>query len=154
MNLLRQPNNYSCMPTAFAMATNSTPEYYFKEIGHDGSPILFEDMPEPYNHRCFVYPECFMVALDLGFASTDLPVAYGISPSAKSSSKSVIINQLERVYTRMRHYKGVLFGRYKGSDERHCMAWDGWEVLDPRGFKACKEHYEIDSFVIVTKLEA
>jgi len=67
MKLIKQPNSWSCLLTAFAMATESTPEDLIAMIGHDGSEIIWPDLPEGYQHRAFHPEELFECALDLGF---------------------------------------------------------------------------------------
>lgn len=145
MNLITQPNNYSCLPTSYAMVTNTTPEYYFKEIGHDGSGICFPGAPAPFHCRCFSTPECAAVAYKLGFYTYEIPNGY--------NHGSLIINpDNSKIYRYMAKHVGIILGKHVYSETAHAMAWDRFEVFDPNGFKACKEHYKIDAFIIIGEI--
>lgn len=145
MNLIRQPNEFSCLPTSYAMVTGKTPEYYFKEIGHDGSAECFPGAVPPFDRRCFSSPECAEVAYHLGYYSYEIPNGY-------SHGKLIINPDINKMYKYMAKHKGVILGKFNYSVTAHAMAWDGHEVYDPTGFVTLKEAYEIDSFIIIGEL--
>lgn len=58
MKIQKQPNPYSCLATAIAIAADIDIENMIRELGHDGSEIIFPNAPEPSNHRGF-HPQEF-----------------------------------------------------------------------------------------------
>ena len=63
MQLIRQPNKWSCSACAFAMALNLTLEEFINQIGHDGSEIWFPELFEPLCRKGFPFPECIQICL-------------------------------------------------------------------------------------------
>lgn len=145
MNLIKQPNAWSCVACSFAMATKRTLEEYIDKIGHDGSEIWWADVAEPYGRRCFTVAECTNVAWNVGYYVHEYRngYEYGHEPLRKFEPNE------KELYSIMNRREGVLLATLKGSDNSHCLAWDGAEVLDPLGFKSVKECYNIESFLII-----
>ena len=53
MELKAQRNRWSCLLTAMSMVLDVDEELLISELGHDGSAIIFENLPEPYCRRSF-----------------------------------------------------------------------------------------------------
>jgi hypothetical protein len=68
MKIQKQPNRWSCLPTAFAIALDVDVNLFIKHIGHDGSEFIWPEMPEPMRRRAFHIQECLDIAMKLGFA--------------------------------------------------------------------------------------
>lgn len=64
MRLQKQPNNWSCLPTAFAIVLNVDVPVIFKYLGHDGSEIIFPERESPYNRKAFHPQELVEYALE------------------------------------------------------------------------------------------
>ncbi len=57
-----QPNRWSCLPTSLAMVLKVRVRVIFELLGHDGSEILWPDLPEPQKRRSFSLQEMVYVA--------------------------------------------------------------------------------------------
>jgi hypothetical protein len=70
------PNGWSCFPTALAILLNIPVSEIIKDIGHDGSEIIF---PEPNNRRGFCYRDLVIYCLknDLSIMEVELEAALG-----------------------------------------------------------------------------
>ena len=71
IQLQHQPNRWSCMATAFAMALDIPVVEFINRIGHDGSEIVCP-ADEPGGRRGFHSQECITVALGFGLAATQI----------------------------------------------------------------------------------
>ena len=47
MRLLRKPERWMCLPASFAMVLDLPLGDIFREIGHDGSQVVWPDLLEP-----------------------------------------------------------------------------------------------------------
>lgn len=52
-----QPNRWSCLITAWAMVLGEPVLDLISELGHDGSKIMIQNVPEPLCRRGFFNPE-------------------------------------------------------------------------------------------------
>ncbi len=147
MKLIRQPNAWSCVGCAFAMATESSLEYYISALGHDGSEKWW-DVHDPYGRRCFDVQECSGVALALGFYVHEIRNGYEYGPEGHPKRKiEVPQSYIEAIMNQMR---GVVLCTPKYNDQNsHAVAWDGFSVFDPLGFQAGIDSYNIESFLII-----
>lgn len=68
MKLLQEPpeNRWSCMAYCLAMITGYPLKAVTDAIGHDGSKILWPELPEPQNRRGFTHDEICLAALKFG----------------------------------------------------------------------------------------
>lgn len=138
MLLQQQPNNWSCLPTAFAIATNTSLEKFLIEVGHDGSEIWWPDSPEPYCRRAFHIQEMILACHNLGYIVTP----FESYPVAGNYDKPLDLHPLDhnvQVQKIIENSIGVLIGvtRY-GSP--HAVAWDGKHCVEDnflnlKGFK-------------------
>lgn len=97
-------------------------------IGHDGSEIIWPELPEPQRRRTFHIQECLAVALRLGFGTTELQFGPSLTPDGQrlhEVTPPIDIRWLMSIST------GVLYGR--GRVTNHVVAWDGQKVYDPNG---------------------
>ena len=63
MILQKQPNGWSCAPTAWAMAFNVPVTTIIQALGHDGGLIQWPDKPEPKCRKGFHFQEFVRIAL-------------------------------------------------------------------------------------------
>ena len=70
MRLLRKPERWMCLPASFAMVLDLPLADIFDEIGHDGSQIVWPDLPEPMCRRGFHPQELIHLCLNHGYAAT------------------------------------------------------------------------------------
>jgi hypothetical protein len=136
MRLLKKPHPWSCILSAFAMALDKTNEEVSAAIGHDGSEIIFPDLPEPMCRRGFHHQELIHAALLYGYSVTpfELIPALQSTPQAGSPPKVVTIDSAMRRHTfqiLVGGFKGVLTGR--GFKCHHAVAFDHGAIFDPDG---------------------
>lgn len=133
MEMMIQPNAWSCMPTALAMVLNLRPTDVIKVIGHDGSKICSNEQ-EPLCRRGFDYNEIFDVCYKIG-------VPVGLVATKPVSVHEQMIYEEQRAYARigslLQKHRGIILGLVDGKS--HAVAWDTHMVHDPTGYK-----YEID----------
>jgi hypothetical protein len=70
MQLLKQPNSWSCSVTAFAMALDVSIEKLICMVGHDGSEILWPELSDPLRRRGFHLQELMLCAVHLDYIPT------------------------------------------------------------------------------------
>lgn len=157
MRLLTQPNCWTCCATAYAMLMDLTIEDVFHEAGHDGSEIVFPELPEPACHRGHVPYEFTEQALLFGYALTQFNVntsAYhallvldNISTTYFAKGLAAHHATIETWYRPIcseehgLHVLDVMMRKYDlmilGDNGKHChyVAWDHKESLiyDPAG---------------------
>jgi hypothetical protein len=133
MKLQANPNGWSCLPTAFAMAVNKPVTWFIGQIGHPGAE-------EPYEQKGlkagFHEQECIEVVTSMGFACTPIELVPTISPFADGRQARPIYFGLgiddnwHRLLTHMKGARGVLTGIYKPKEMGHAVAWDGERIYD------------------------
>lgn len=143
MKLRLQPNAWSCLPAAFAMALGVLPKDIIEYCGHDGSEILWPDLPEPKNRRAFGLHEMidYCVGNLVYPVEITASVAYGVD-----EEHLIDADGISRLDWYMGCRSGVLIGMI---DERpHAVAWNFKKQLiyDPDGLKYGKERFNILSF--------
>lgn len=103
-----------------------------REVGHDGSHILFPDLPEPHCRRSFHVQELIRVAWDYGYGVTEFQANCIMSPDG------LTLHEFDMPIS-MQGY-GVLIGQ--GAVNRHSVAFKesrGWHktgpgtIYDPKG---------------------
>lgn len=128
MRLITQPNRWSCLPTAFSMAFGIDLQYMIDKIGHDGSEILWPDLPEPACRQGFSTQECIKIGLGLGLPVTPIAKRFGHGPN---QLRAHWIDDDMFFYSRLNQHIAVLIG--DGEVTRHAVAWDRHRVFDPKG---------------------
>ena len=134
MIFIKQSNGWSCTACAFAMACYITLEEFIEKVGHDGSEIMFSDLPEPLCRKGFPFPECIQVCLRLDLTVT--PIDF--KPKCTSDdTHSYELDHTDFANQMMREYQGVISGM--GVRIHHTVAWDGKQIYDP-GIGVCDLH--------------
>lgn len=72
---LKNPNAWSCLPTAFAIALGVSVEAVIATVGHDGSEITHAGLPEPLNRRGFHPQEMIKMCLQDDMSVTPIELA-------------------------------------------------------------------------------
>ena len=126
------PNYWSCLPTAFAMAVNKPVTWFIQEIGHPGAE-------EPYGVKGlkagFHEQECIEVIQRMGLTCTPIELYPTISPHPDGSDAKPIFfgmgesDNWERMLRHMNEDTGVFTGIYKRPKKKpefigHATAWD------------------------------
>jgi hypothetical protein len=137
MKLQPNPNNWSCLPTAFAMVIDKPVTWFIDKIGHAGAE-------EPYGvsglKAGFHEQECIEVMQAEGFACTPIELIPTISPFLdKRDAKPIFFGMGEtdnwvRFMRHLRETRGVLVGFYRKPSKPdqvigHATAWDHQEQM-------------------------
>lgn len=130
----RQPNRWSCVPTAFAMVINMDVAEMLDRIGHDGSEILYPDLEEPSCRRSFHPQECLQVLDSCGYAATPLEALPILQMDA---THWIELDRRKDFVNHLATADGVFIG--EGRKLRHAVAWIGGEVYDPSGIFTLSE---------------
>jgi hypothetical protein len=133
----QQPNRWSCMATAFAIALGIPVEKLVEIIGHDGSEII-SPAEEPHGRRGFSAQECIDVALSMGFACTqiellpalDFPGGFRKLITFPHAATSVGGNWT-RFTKHVSSSRGVIAGN--GKRHGHAVAYENRLIYDPAG---------------------
>jgi hypothetical protein len=142
MRLLKSPNAWSCLPAAFAMAAGCSVEELIDRIHHDGSNVLWPDLPEPKRRRGFHHQEC-IAAIFSRYLVTQFELQPRHAPDSTVEPLTIVFNPL-RFDAIVGSTRGVLTGYTHRCG--HAVAYDHGCICDPRGtsylysaLKCCRE---------------
>ncbi len=125
MQLQRQPSNWSCFITAFAMCIDTPVADLIAEVGHDGSEIIWPELREPLNRRAWTLQELYTPCIRRGYAPIwwESKIACQPLPEAKLLIKEFNLEELIS-----KSFGGVVcYGA-------HGWAWDGRYLFNPAGY--------------------
>jgi hypothetical protein len=124
VKLRKQPKQWQCMLTAYAMCLDVEADVLISEIGHDGSEIIWPQLREPLSRRGFHVQEMNLSCLRRGFAPIwwDDPMMSQSCQEAPILSKDYPLAELIR-----KSPLGVVF------NGNHAWAWDGSLMYNPSG---------------------
>ncbi len=153
MKLQTQPNRWSCLPTAFAMALDVKVGMILKWLGHDGSVVARPELPEPDCYLGFHIQELVGYAWWLGFATTP----FEARPRSVVGDQVVPIEfaagNAQRLINVMQGRVGVLTGQSLPRGNHHAVAWDGQKIYNPNGTIQTLDDFAIGTFWCVTPLK-
>jgi len=177
MRLLKQPNRWSCLPTAIAMLINKSVDDVIRAVGHDGSEIIWPELPEPNNRRSFHPQEMYPLIIENGYLVTvfDKTPFLANSPEQAFMELGFGINnhepydRLTELYERlkgrmleinqdlvidkfMEHCNGVLIGLGVARTP-HAVAWNADEglIYDPNGTVVRRNVFIIEKYMLLTR---
>ncbi len=154
----KNPNAWSCLPTAFAIALDVPVETLIALIGHDGSEVTHAGLPEPLNRRGFHPQELIKILVEDEMAVTRIELA----PTAASSTigiratKSFNVGGWSWFKKNLFHSEGVIECR-TAVGTGHAMAYLGMgdyaRIYDPASgdefvFRAPQDAEHRDRFLI------
>jgi hypothetical protein len=145
MELQIKPNRWSCTPTAFAMVLGVPVSHLLEWTGHDGSEVLFPDLPEPAHRRGHHIQELIEVCLWLGYSVTPIELFPQIAATPQRTgglvfpdhrAEVVIFGNSPEVNWRRFNLtissgRGVITGM--GHNCGHAVAYDCGTIYDPDG---------------------
>lgn len=147
MKLVRKPNRWSCLPTAFSIVYDIPLEVVIERIGHDGSAILWPDLPEPLCRQGFIIEELQYVALT--FKEVLVPFVPRICfNSLGDPARPKCFLEFPKFEDILKRYNGILTGEYVGSTAAHAVAWNAKEevIYDPDGRLSKLQDFQPDGF--------
>lgn len=146
LRVQKQPNRWSCMPTAFSIVTGIPLPRIIAEVGHDGSAIIFPELSEPRCRRGFHPQELVSAILKLGYAATEIEAHPRLGRYGDTEGIDVYPDPEARMLEHLYNHSGVIGGIGRGSVP-HAAAWDGNRVYDPT---TCLSSILTDTFITVT----
>ncbi len=131
----RQPNHWSCLPTAFAISLDVAVLDFIRHIGHDGSEIIWPTLTEPSSRRGFHIQECLDLLYRLGRTAMPFEAIPTHTPAFTVPSVPVLFGGSEQ--SAMERFKRIVYqthGVITGiSLVGHAVAYDHGTICDPNG---------------------
>lgn len=151
---LKSPNRWSCLATSFAMVLDVPLEELIEEIGHDGSEVIFPDLPEPLRRRAFHVQELIDCAIRRGVSVTPIEGLPAASPDSRHTITLPQRDPSRRLRDYLVFHKGVLTGLSQ-SGNPHAVAWLGDDrcYYDPKDAEPHPlETFSIQTFWMCTRM--
>lgn len=150
MKLQKSPYKNSCLPTSLAMCLGLPAKEVLSLLGDHGNEKLFPKLPDPACYRGWHIQEIVDLCLKLGYSITEVEMCPVFGAIGTSDTKRLIPTyemQLERMIQQIRGEVAILY--VQGNWSRHAVAWDGYEVYDPKGKVAQLIDYQIYSAFLI-----
>lgn len=142
--LQRQPNRWSCLPTALAILLGVDVQEIFEFLGHDGSEIRWPSLPEPWCRRSFHPQEVSHYALTKGYALVPFAPKMGYPPSGQMTS--VRCMEDDRFQSITDEWGGIFLGLTESGHSHAIAVWDG-EYVDPTSGGPYIGQFQVDSYL-------
>ena len=120
MQLLKPYSNYSCFLDAAAMVCDLTQEQLIEKIGHNGSEVLWPELPSPHCFRGFHLAEILIAMLHFGYAGVFMPCDL----YSRSLGPVKHIGHIGYPSTQ----RGIAIGENRNGN-RHAVAFEGLRIL-------------------------
>lgn len=137
------------------MALGTPVKVLINIVGHDGSEIIWPDLPEPLRRRGHHVQEMIYAAYQLGFAVTPFeafPVSLG-----KAGTDQFVVPMIPQADERMPRIMTGNTGVVTGENPKrrpHAVAWDGHKILDPGGLDYGINDFHMETFWLVLKIKS
>jgi len=155
MSIIKSPVSWGCLAASAAMALKISYETLINEIGHDGSTIIFPELPEPGKRRGFHMQEIIDVAIKRGVAVTPIEaLSYSTPDGLKEFALRFGIEKIKRFQNHLTEKKGIITGMKR--IWRHAVYWDGKMIHDPIGqiYPYVDITMDIDCFWLFTEIKS
>ena len=139
MLIQRQPNRWSCLPTAFAIAVEMPVAKIIEMLGHDGSRHVFPGAKRP--EQSFHIMELSLLALRLGYSMTPIFETQVTKNRETGETFTHLLNLDSLIRGDLRDYRGIITGIFPGGP--HAVAYESGIIYDPNGAT-----YPLDSVII------
>lgn len=125
MKPLKNPNAWSCLPTAFAIALEVSLEAVLGVVGHDGSEITHAGLPEPLCRRGFHPQEMIKMCLQDEMSVTPVELyPQAVSKASITNPKVFDTGNWRWFSENLFRSKGVIECR-TAAGLGHAMAYEG-----------------------------
>ncbi len=125
MKLQKNPNLWSCLPASFATVLNIDLSEILTKLKHDGSKILWPDLPEPMCRQSFHVQELILYSFIYhNYLTVTLDMIPESAPSVKDNliESNKLFKHQRIIIELMSEYDGVVTGKtHKGVG--HALAW-------------------------------
>lgn len=123
-----QPNNWSCLPTAFASILEVSVKDFINLTGHDGSEVIWPKLASPRCFRSWHVQELIKVCLSLGYAVTQIDRTVQTAPQPNETPYQICF--CNYFYWLIANTTGVVsVMTHKGNG--HALAFENNHVFDP-----------------------
>jgi hypothetical protein len=152
MQKVLSSNRWSCIPCAFASVLDVSLRDILDFVGHDGSEIIWPNLPEPKRRRGFHIQEMIDFAWMQSCAVTHFEILSSLRPDSASAMFSITSPlALEEKLHRILIERSVVGGTLTNG-MRHAVAWDGTKVFDSRAPGITRlNQMNISEFWVVTE---
>lgn len=116
----KQPNQWSCLPTAFAIVLGIPVNDLIMLLLHDGSAIIYPGQDHPWEG---FHPQEIIWALRNTHTITEHAPAYTIGPLGVEDLSDRIPDVHER-FLELRSFTSGVYGFVNVEGNRHAVAWD------------------------------
>jgi hypothetical protein len=144
-----QPNAWSCLPTAFAIATGISLETLLQRIGHDGSSLLFNDASFPHDRRAFHVQEIIDALYDFHIFVSEIECCPRLC--GKEMTYSIFDNYViqSRWNKYSKNHNLVLI------NNKHAVAWSYKDkrIIDPSGHDCPLEKFPFHAYFLIQPKE-
>jgi hypothetical protein len=142
MRIQTQPTRWSCAATAFAMALDVPVAELIESIGHDGSEIIWPDLPDPMCRRGFHSQELIDECLKRGHGCTPVEWNPSTAPSEGEGRYEIFDTDqaAERVIRSLEYPNSVM--ECEGHRWRHCVHHHDGRIYDP-----CGQQYDLSELI-------
>ncbi len=135
MELIKQPNSWSCTAAAAAMAFDCEIEDITERVGHNGNEIIHHGLRPPACFKGFHIQEIVDVGWTLGFSMTLIESAPSQTPDGVHiydiTKWSQFDNNQQRFECYIDNNQGILIG--KAQNYWHAVAFEKGTIYDPQG---------------------
>ena len=136
MKLIKQPNSWSCMVAAAAMAFDCEIVDIIKRVGHDGNEVIHYGLKPPMCFKGFHIQEIVDVGrIHFDFSMTLIESAPSQTPDGihihDITKWGLFDNNQQRFECYLAYNQGILIG--KARKYWHAVAFDKGTIYDPRG---------------------
>ena len=139
MKLQKKPNRWSCLITAFAMVLDMDVHDLIKLVGHDGSTIMWPDLPEPQCRRAWHPQEIINAIWKLGFSTTVFENRLITAPMPGVTPFQMYFDLNDYIQTTA----GV------AGVNGHALAYQNNELFDPDTGRRCINTYTINTLWVI-----
>jgi len=147
MQYQKQPNGWSCLPTAFAILLDIPVKEIFEFCGHDGSEKVFSNCSDPHCRRSFHIQE--MVEFCLSRQKAVVQISRNFCSQNLGGQKYSITRSREDILKLMKEHHGVLTGFVNGHG--HAVAWVG-HIIDPDNLPYDVDNFDTHTFFIIKSI--
>lgn len=130
MKLQKQPTNYTCLITCFAMFLDLTVEELMAKVGHDGSEILFPDVKNQTKYKGHSMDELIDYCLGVGLPIIQIAAQPMIKHPYLEIQYPVFQDSNFRIQKYLELFDGVLCVKLVNGTY-HAVVWVDNKIIDP-----------------------
>lgn len=123
----KQPNLWTCYPTAVSILTGIPVEKLIKALGHDGSKVTRPELKEPACREAYTHSEMCFALFNLGYMLGFI--------AAKEANVDGVVRTNYPEFTTLCSRLGTvpcIIVCKESDDHGHCYAWIDDKVIDPK----------------------